>query len=255
MDADGRWSGTVDTSNMVDPRINHSVVAWAESPSAVSPGLGFSVSRQWTELVDVADPVGDDRGPGENYHYPNDASWGEHRQLDIQQLRIAGAGGAMKISLRMNAITTPWNPPNGFDHVAFTIFVQIPGMAGGSVLMPFQNARLPEGMQWNYRLRAHGWSNALFSPVGASASSDGTAIAPAAGIEVDAASNTVSFTLPSSSLGGLRSLAGVRVYVSTWDYDGGFRPLATEAAASTFGGGDGAKDPLIMDDTAVITLP
>ena len=253
--ADGHWSATVDTGKMIDPRISHSVVAWAESPAAVSPSRSFSVSRQWTDLVDVLDPVGDDNGPAHRYLYPSDASWGSHRQLDIQQVRIAGAGGAMKISLRMNAITTPWNPPNGFDHVAFSIFVQIPGKAGGTAVMPFQNARLPQGMQWNYRLRAHGWSNALFTSAGASATSDGAPTAPAAGIEVDAASNTVSFTFSSSALGGLQSLSGVKVYVSTWDYDGGFRPLAAMPENSTFGGGDGATDPLIMDDSAVITLP
>ena len=252
--ADGHWSATVDTSRMIDPAIRHSVVAWAESPETVSPNRGFKVLRVWNELVDVADPVGDDNGPIHLYSYPDDAGWRDHRQADIQRVRIDGAGGAMKISLRMNSITTPWNPPNGFDHVAFTIFVQVPGKAGGSALMPFQNARLPQGMQWNYRLRAHGWSNALFSSVGASVSSDGTPVAPAAGIDVDAASNTVSFTLSSSALGGLHSLSGVKVYVSTWDYDGGLRPLNHVSGTSSFGGG-AATDPLIMDDTAVLTLP
>ena len=121
--------------------------------------------------------------------------------------------------------------------------------------MPFQNARLPQDMHWNYRLRAHGWSNALFTSAGASATSDGTPTAPAAGIEVDATSNTISFTLSSDALGDLQSLSGVKVYVSTWDYDGGFRPLAAMPESSTFGGGNGATDPLIMDDSAVITLP
>ena len=65
----------------------------------------------------------------------------------------------------------------------------------------------------------------------------------------------MSFTLSSSSLGGVRSLSGIKVYVSTWDYDGGFRPLASTPGTSIFGGGEGATDPLIMNDSAVTTLP
>ena len=252
--ADDHWSATVDTGRMIDSATRHAVVAWAEAPAAVSPNRDFRVARRWTELADLADPVGDDNGPDHRYLYPDDVGWRDHRQADIEHIRIAGSGGAMKVSLRMHAVTTSWNPPNGFDHVAFTIFVQVPGKPGGTSLMPFQNARLPQGMQWNYRLRAHGWSNALFSSAGASAASDGAPVSPAASIDVDAASNTVNFTFPSSALGGLRSLSGIKVYVSTWDYDGGFRPLKLAAASSNFGGGD-AMDPLIMDDTAVIALP
>jgi hypothetical protein len=252
--SDGRWTARVDTGRMVDPKIRHGLVAWSESPAIASASRGFSVSRQWTTLVDVADPVGDDGGPAHRYSYPLDASWGG-RQLDIQQVRVAGAGGAMKLSLRMNAITTPWNPPNGFDHVAFTIFVQVPGKTPATAVMPFQNASLPAGMQWNYRLRAHGWSDAMYSADGASASSDGRSTSPAAAIEVDAVGNTVSFIFPAGSLGGISSLSGVKIYISTWDYDGGFRPLGAAPGNASFGGGDGAVDPLIMDDTAVITLP
>jgi glycosidase len=252
---DGRWSATVDTSRMIDPKVEHVVVAFADTPSAVSARRGFRVDRQWLDLVDIADPAGDDNGPAHCYRYPDDASWGSHHQADIQRVRIAGSGGALRISLRMNQISTPWNPPNGFDHVAFTIFLQVPGKAGGVSTMPFQNASLPQGMQWNYRLRAHGWSNALFSSEGASSNGDGMATAPAAGIEVDAANNTITFTLSGTALGGIRSLSGVRIYVSTWDYDGGFRPLTAEPSGAAFGGGSGSVDPLVMDDTSVIVIP
>ena len=252
---DGRWSATVDTGSMIDPKVAHSLVAWSGSPMAVSASRSFSVSRQWSEIFKSADPVGDDTGPAQAYLYPREASWGSNRQLDIQQVTVAAAGGAMKLSLRMNSITTSWRPQNGFDHVAFTIFIQVPGRSGGTTVMPFQNAQLPRGMRWNYRMRAHGWSNGLFASEGATASSDGTSAAPAAGIEVDAANDTVSFILSSSALGGIKSLSGVKVYVTTWDYDGGYRPLKPLPTATAFAGGDGATDPLVMDDTAVITLP
>jgi hypothetical protein len=81
------------------------------------------------------------------------------------------------------------------------------------------------------------------------------ALATAAQIVADAASSTVSLILPAAALGGRKSLAGVKVYVNTWDYDGGYRRLTREATPYTLGGGDPANDALVMDDTPVIVLP
>ena len=240
---------------MIDPAIGHRVVAWSADTGAVSAAHEFRVSRRWTRLAELADPGGDDQGPAGRYRYPTDPSWGSHRQMDIQHVSVDGAGGAMRLVLTMNEISTPWNPPNGFDHVAFNIFLQVPGTRPASAVMPLQNAAMPAGMRWNYRLRAHGWSNAFFTAVGAGAAAEGTPATPAPSIAVDASARTVTFTFSSAALGGLRDLSGVRVYVNTWDYDGGYRPLAAQAAASIPGGGDGRSDPLVMDDTDVITLP
>jgi hypothetical protein len=73
-------------------------------------------------------------------------------------------------------------------------------------------------------------------------------------IEVDAAKRRVSFLLPAAALGGQRRFEGARLYVSTWDYDGGYRPLAPQPGAYTFGGGDPARAPRVIDASAVITL-
>jgi len=253
--ADGRWQATVDTGDMVDATIAHEVVAWAPSPVAVSASRRFRVAREWAVLAEVTDPVGDDAGPAGRYRYPSDPGWGANRQLDLHGVRISGAGGALKIELPMHKVTAPWKPANGFDHVAFTVFIEIPGKPGAATVMPLQNATLPAGMRWHYRLRAHGWSNALFSSVGASASNEGIPVTPSSTIGVDPAGDTVSFTLPASALGHLRSLSGLKIYVTTWDYDGGYRALMPQAQPMGFGGGDGGVDPLVMDDTAVIVLP
>ena len=64
----------------------------------------------------------------------------------------------------------------------------------------------------------------------------------------------VSLTLPASTLGPLSSLRGARVYVTTWDYDAGYRALG--AAVQPFAVGGGAPgQPKVMDASAVITLP
>ena len=110
-------------------------------------------------------------------------------------------------------------------------------------------------MRWNYRLRAGGWSNSLFSAEGASASNEGRQVSPVADLKVDRANNSLVFTFPASALGNPESLSGARLYVTTWDYDGGYRPLQAEPDHHRFGGAKGDADPLVMDASAVITLP
>ena len=253
-DGDGRWRAWVDTGAMVDPGIRHSVVVWDESTGGVSNTMHFRVAARWSELANQADPAGDDAGPDRRYVYPTGPGWRDRQPADIRRVRVWSAGAALKIELTMHEISTAWNPPNGFDHVAFTLFIGLPGVADGCAAMPLQNAALPGGMTWNLRLRAHGWSNALFSSHGASAANEGTLVSPAARISVDRTLNTVTFTLPASALPAGQTWTGARLYATTWDYDGAYRPLRATAAPDTFGGGDGSKDALIMDDTEVITL-
>ncbi|HVI57484.1 MAG TPA: alpha-amylase family glycosyl hydrolase [Luteimonas sp.] len=252
--ADGSWKATVDTSAMLDPGATHALVAWSDAPAVASERREFRVARPWTLLADVADPEGDDHGPLGRYRYPTDASWGANRQLDIERVRTWGAGGALKIELRMHAVTSQWSPPNGFDHVAFTVFLQLPERSSGVDAMPLQNATLPGGMHWQYRLRANGWSNALFAAEGASASAEGRAVSPGAGILVDREARTISFVIPARALDNPATLSGARLYVSTWDYDAAPRPLRPDGGTHAFGGGDGSRDPLVMDDTGVIVL-
>jgi glycosidase len=254
-DAAGRWQARIDTSRMADASVAHEVVAWRRTTGAVSPTQRFRVERAWQLLADVPDPAGDDTGARGTYRYPTDASYATQRAMDLRRVQLFGAGGALRIDLAMAGLADSWNPANGFDHVAFTIFIELPGTLGGATVMPLQNAMLPGGMRWHRRLRVHGWSNALFTPEGASATSEGRAATPAAAIAVDRAANVVSLVLPAASLGGIASLSGVKVYVTTWDYDGGYRALAAQAQGHVIGGGDLATDPLVMDDSVVITLP
>jgi hypothetical protein len=156
----------------------------------------------------------------------------------------------------MSSLSTAWNPPNGFDHIAFNLFIELPGEGGGATAMPMQHGSLPAGMQWHRRLRVHGWTNALFAAPGANAEADGTPVTPAAGLAVDPASETVTFTIAASALGNRKDLAGARLYLNTWDYDGGYRPLDPSPAGAHFGGGrPGESTPLWMDATGVIELP
>ena len=248
---DGSWHARIDTSAMLDPAIEHSVVAWQEGVGA-SNRLPFRVARPWTSVASIDDPLGDDTGPSGKYTYPTEATYAP-RQGDIEHVDVATSGGTLRLTVRMRAITTTWNPPNGFDHVAFSIFVGLP-KGGGARAMPLQFADLPGDMRWNVHLRANGWGRAMFDARGATATNEGTPVT-AAGVKVDPAARTITFTFPAASLGRATDLSGARIYVTTWDYDGGWRALQPAAADYAFGGGDPARDPRVLDAVGPLRIP
>lgn len=244
---DGRWQAKVPVGGLVDPAVEHRLVAWSPGSAMASPARTFRVEPRWTPLADVTDPAGDDLGPDGQYRYPSDRGWqAVGRVLDLRRVRAEASGGALRLEVQTAAMASAWNPANGFDHVAFTVYVELPGRAGGATVMPLQNAELPEGMRWHYRLRVHGWSNALFSAGGASATDEGTPVTPAPALMVDRATSTLRLTLPASALGDPATLHGIRVHVTTWDYDGGYRALTPQGGAMVFGGGL-ASAPRVMD--------
>ena len=257
---DGRFTARIDTRHMSDPTQVHRVVARAapSSTDAAAPdgvvgnALTFRVALPWQTLADVPQPPQTGGGPKGTYRYPTHESY--TRQMDLQRTRVLAVGGALRVELEMADLTRVWGPANGFDHVAFSIFIELPGEDGGARVMPGQNAELPEGMRWHRRLRAHGWSNALFGPEGASDTADGRSITPAAAIETDASQRRVVFTIPSEALGDPARFSGARVWVTTWDWDGTWRPLAAEAGSFVVGGGrpDGPK---FWSASPVIRLP
>jgi glycosidase len=264
LDDAGRWRARVSTDAMVNPEVPHTVVVWAGGPVA-SESRQFWVLREWQLLADVADAAGDDVGPSGRYVYPTDPGWGANRQMDLRHVKVFRAGDALRLDMTMNRLTQSWKPPNGFDHMLLTVFIELPdalaggtpGASVGATQMPLQNANLPAGMRWHVRLRVGGWTHAAFAHDGASATSEGRPLTPAPTLKVDAASHTVSLVLPASLLsvaGRLPVLSGAKVYVTTWDYDGGYRPLAPTAQDFAVGGGtvDSAK---VMDDSVVIVLP
>lgn len=245
---DGRWEVELDTRSLVDPAIEHRLVAWSQTLQAATEPATFRAAPRWTLLAEQRDPAGDDRGPRGRYRYPTDPSWGDNRQADLLGARAFGAGGSLRLELDLHRVTRSWQPANGFDHVAFGIYIALPGRDDGIAELPKQNASMPDGLRWQTRLRAHGWSNAVFSSAGAGVDAEGAPVSPGAAIEVDTERNRVSFLLPAAALGDPASLAGAAIYVTTWDYDGGWRGLQRRAGGHAFGGGDGAKDPLVMDD-------
>jgi glycosidase len=251
----GAFSAQVRVDSFVDPAAAHTLVARDAVRGQTSQTLRFKVAPQWREVALVSDPAGDDTGPpGRRYLYPTDPTFAP-RTMDIRRARLFASGGSLRIDLEMGAISQVWNPQNGFDHVAFTVFIETPGRGDGLNAMPLQRATLPDGMRWHVRLRAHGWSNAAFTTAGAGPSAEGEPAERAATVSVDAGRRTVRLIAPADALGGLTSLTGARVYITTWDYDGGYRALAGAAGPFVMGGAQTEADPKWMDAIGPIRIP
>jgi hypothetical protein len=60
-----------------------------------------------------------------------------------------------------------WTPIRAAPRRRAGFRVGLPGRAGGARVTPGQDAALPDGVRWHLRLRAHGRSNALCAPDGA----------------------------------------------------------------------------------------
>jgi hypothetical protein len=251
--SDGRWSATVDTQSMIDPGILHRVVAWSDD-GAHSAAHVFMVERRWQPRLAVTDPSGDDHGPDGRYRYPTDAAFAKP-SLDLRDIAIATSDGSLRLTVALGDLSSAWAAPNGFDRLLLNVFIELPGQGDGATVAPLLNTSLPAGMRWQRHLKVGGWSNALFAADGADATHEGRALAGGAALAVDRAASTLVLTLPAAALGNPSSLSGARVWLSTWDYDAGYRPLTADGGGMSFGGGDGARDPLWMDASPVLEIP
>ncbi|MBB1087297.1 hypothetical protein H4F99_02205 [Lysobacter sp. SG-8] len=243
--SDGHWQARLRTDAMVDPAIEHRVVARDADTGTLGDAATFRVALDWTLVADVDDPAGDDRGPDGRYRYPLGDEWNA-RPADLRRVRAWTAGGALKLEITMASISQAWHPANGFDHLALTAYLTLPGRSDGTDVMPQQHAALPDGRRWHVRWRTHGWSNALTRSAGADAGSEGQAAAPAPTLTVNRDARTITAVFPATAFDAPDTLAGATLYLTTWDYDGGYRALAPEPAPMTFGGGD-AEGAKVMD--------
>jgi len=256
-DASGKWFWKVVPEALLAG--NHRAVPRGLNPDGsafVGYPFQFHTKPSFKSAVVWNDPVGDDKGPTGTYVYPTNPSFA--RQNDLTQVELGTAGSNLQISLTMNGpLTTGWGPPNGFDHVAFYMYLNVPGAGPTQTALPFQNALGPGGFAWNRFVFVEGWNSRLFTAAKAGPQVWGTPVSPAARVSVDKARSRIDLMLEGTGLGLPATLAGTQVYVTTWDYTGlenSARPLASTPADYTYGGGT-ADGPKVMDDTPVLTVP
>jgi glycosidase len=249
---DGVFSATVALDRFDYGGSRHTITVYAKAANLVTTRAEVRVDRAFDGVrVDVDDPRGDDRGPTGTYLYPKDSTFTD--QMDLLGATVE-AGSTLALTLRMPSISTVWRPQNGFDHVCFHVFFEVPGQAGLRVL-PLLDGETPEGFAWTHQHFGFGWSNVLRGTAGASATQDGTPLAGAPLIRVSPADGTIRFTYARAPF-GLRTWTGVKIWVATWDYDGvdnRLRGITPDGGPWTFGGAPEGS-PKLLDTLGPITI-
>ena len=251
--ADGSWSAVLPVSGFEIGPHEHTLAFYAPDEQVATPTVRFRSNVVFDPVItSVDDPPGDDKGPAGTYAYPTNPTF--THQGDVLNMTIQSAATTMKLVFRMADVTTSWSPSNGFDHVAFTLFFELPGQTGATVL-PLLQAQAPSGFTWKLAQATYGWGNLMHGSAGASATNQG-ALAKAPKIEVNLAAKTITFTYNRNDY-GLSTWSGVRIYATTWDIDGlsgSYRTLSPAGEAYNFGGG-AATDPLILDRVGPVAIP
>jgi hypothetical protein len=265
---DGSFSVLLPVSGFATGSHQHDLAIYAPDVKVATPSARFTADVVFSgQTYTFADPVGDDRGPIGTYTYPSDATF--KHQMDITSVKVEVGPTTLNLVFAMADLSTTWNPSNGFDHVAFNVYLSAPGQAGATV-MPKLSASTPAGFSWNWAQFAYGFDPpAMYGAAGATADAYGPPV-KAPKVKADASTRTVTFTYDRNDY-GLATWSGVKIYAATWDFDGiggAFRPLTRDGGQWRMGGGGPpytpdatdpallySADPKVMDDIAVITIP
>lgn len=251
----GTFTATVPTARFPLGASSHTLVLWASAKNVATDRMHFDADITFNgTITTVPDPEGDDTGPGGTYTYPQDASFGTGRYMDVVEVTVEAGPAIMNLHFKMKDWSTVWNPTNGFDHVCFTTFFDLPGQDGATFL-PRLQASAPEDFTWDLMHFTSGWDNSVFGTDGATADAWG-ASKPAPSLEADPQNKTLTFSFNRTEY-GIDSWEGVKIYVTTWDFDGvgaEYRPISADGGPWTVGGGAG-DGPKIMDQVGPITIP
>ena len=114
-------------------------------------------------VFEIADPAGDDHGPG-GYTYPADDVFGPG-SYDLTNFSVGISGDNAVFAFDVAApIGNPWGSPVGYSIQTFDLYIDTdPGAGTGArLLLPGRNAALEEGNGWEYGLTLEGWFPALY---------------------------------------------------------------------------------------------
>jgi glycosidase len=269
VDPDGAFTAVLPVSSFPVGTRPHDVAFYVPGANVSTPLYRFTSDVVFVGSTYVfPDPAGDDTGPEGAYTYPQDTSFGH--QMDITEVKLEVGTTTVNLNITLADFSTVWNPPNGFDHVAFSIYFSLPGQSPSApTFMPKLDGSVPRGFAWSLNQFSYGWDNVMYTSAGATADTYGAPSVPPV-IKTDSTGRTVTFSYDRNAY-GLATWSGVGIYIATWDFDGigaRFRPLCTIASQWEMGGatagaamapcaGAGilSDDPKIMDDVPPITIP
>ena len=252
---DSAWQVNLPISRFAFGRSQHELTLYLPGQGAATPSATFftELAVQGREIM-VTDPAGDDHGPAGVYITPADESYGS--QMDLRVVKATSFGGNLQIELTMAEVSRIWLPPNGFDHVLFHVFIDLPGTTGNDYL-PMLHTTAPAGFAWDYTAYVAGWHGVYYSAEGADREDYGRKLAYTPAITVDPDQRKITLRFTPDAFGNIDSLEGAKIYITTWDSnggEGGYRGITKEGATWRFGGSDAPRPVRIMDDSEVIEI-
>ena len=145
-----------------------------------------------TVVLDLADPAGDDHGPG-TYAYPTSGDF-HAGAFDLLRFQVIDAGATIFLRAELRDLSPTFGSPMGAQ--LLDVFVRDPAATSFSTAPPFpqRNYQLAAGSAWSSRLEVQGFADPVF--VGASGQSLG-------GVTVTAnqATRSILVAVPASALG------------------------------------------------------
>ena len=247
----GNWQVELPVNDLGEHR--HSLdVFWPKKNEVSATHFYHTRSTVVEHQAKKSDPKGDDTGPTGRYIKPLDESIG--CQMDITQVQARAGGSVMELDIQMCDVSSLWTPPNGFDHVSFTIFFDLKDRQGISDL-PLIGGHYPNQKKWDLAHMAFGWASYLYWSDDATRHNEGKKPGFAPAIEVDKDNNTIRFIYQGGDF-GVMDWDGVSIYITTWDKsgEGNYRELSAKEALWTFGGA-GSDEPKILDDILIKLQP
>jgi glycosidase len=251
----GNWQEEMSLSRFSFGTENHKIILYSPNQNLVSEAYTFqTVVPVQGNKISGSDPKGDNNGLNKKYITPTDKSY--KGQQDIKNVEVITYGSNLQITLTMDHVSDVWLPPNGFDHVLFHVFIDLPNKKGRKDLAVL-NTPNPEGFEWNYVAYLAGWHNVLYISDNATDTSFGTIVTPTPTLAADKMNNTITIQFSSDALGNPKTLEGAKIYITTWDNngsEGGHRGISNDGGPFEYGGYAAEKPSLIIDDTKVITI-
>jgi len=197
----------------------------AVSPSGATAHVQRTIVFDFTPgtlLLDVADPTGDDNGPG-NYAYPTSGDF-HAGAFDIQDFRVYDDGTNIIFKLQVRDLSPTFGSPLGAQLV--DVYVHDPGAAPAdtstAASFPQRNYAIAPTAAWSRLIEVQGFGQRYVDAHGATL---GTV-----SISANAISRFITFSVPKSSVGAPASGWGFTVVLTGQD---GFSPDHARSFAST----------------------
>src|SRR5262249_27366509 len=147
-----------------------------------------------TLLLDVADPDGDDNGPG-NYAYPTSGDF-HPGAFDLQRFQVFDAGSDVIFRVQTRDLTPTFGPANGAQLV--DVYVHVPGAATTSTAAAngtttLRNFTIAPAFAWSRLIQVQGFGQRYEDP--------GHTTLGTVAINANSLSRFITFRVPKSSLG------------------------------------------------------